>query len=95
MVSLFVGTAYPDFNAILMPVKRECAVVETISFKTKNIAVSFEPILFVAELLAKSKALKMKQFNGYYGFTLCTQRGEHFGGAHYYSHNEEFVIRSP
>ena len=95
LVSLFVGTGYPDFDAILKHVKRECAVVETISFNNENIAVSFEPILFVADLLAKSKVLKMKQFNGYYGCTLCTQRGEHFGGTHHYSHNEKFVMRSP
>ena len=95
LVSLFVGTGYPDFDAILKHVKRECAVVETISFKNENIPVSFEPILFVADLLAKSKVLKMKQFNGYYGCTLCTLRGEHFGGIHHYSHSETFVMRSP
>ena len=37
----------------------------------------------------------MKQFNGYYECTLCTQRGEHFGGNHHYSDNEKFVKRSP
>ena len=37
-VSLFVGTGYPNFDAILKHVKREYAVVETICFNNENLA---------------------------------------------------------
>ena len=49
IVFLIVGIGYPDLDATLKHVKRECAVVETISFHNKDIAASFEPILFVAD----------------------------------------------
>ena len=54
----------------------------------------FKPILFIADLIGKSKVLKMKRCNGFYGCTLCTQRGVHYAGVHRYSHNEKFVMRS-
>ena len=75
-------------------VQKELSVDEEIEFKGACVSVTFEPILFVAELIAKSKVLKMKQCNGYYGCTLCTQRGNHVGGAHQYPHDEVFVMRS-
>ena len=36
----------------------------------------------------------MKQCNGFYGCTLCTQRGVHYAGAHRYPHGESFTMRS-
>ena len=36
----------------------------------------------------------MKQCNGFYGCTLCNQRGIHVAGSHRYPHNESFQMRS-
>ena len=60
----------------------------------RKIELGFQPIVFVADLIGKAKVLKMKQFNGFYGCTLCTQRGFHFAGSHRYPHDEKFVMRS-
>ena len=92
--ALFVGAGYPDFDVVFEHVQKELSVDEEIEFKGACVSVTFEPILFVADLIAKSKVLKMKQCNGYYGCTLCTQRGNHVGGAHRYPHDEVFVMRS-
>ena len=56
--------------------------------------VTFEPILLVTDLIAKSKVLKMKQCNGFYGCTLCNQRGTHVAGSHRYLRDESFQMRS-
>ena len=53
----------------------------------------FKPIIFIADLVGKSKVLKMKRYNGFYGCILCTQKGVHYGGVHRYPHDEEFVMR--
>ena len=50
--------------------------------------------MLVTDLIAKSKVLKMKQFNGYYGCTLCTQRGIHLAYTHQYPHDHSFEMRS-
>ena len=59
-----------------------------------DIVARLQPILFVCDLIGKAKVLKMKQCNGYYGCTLCTQRGVHIGGAHHNPHYEAFTMRS-
>ena len=56
--------------------------------------VTFEPILLVADLIAKSKVLKMKQCNFFYECTLCNQRGIHVAGSHRNPHDESFEMRS-
>ena len=92
--ALFVGTGYPDFDVVFEHVRNQLSVTEKVHFNENDIAVSFEPILLIADLIAKSKVLKMKQCNGYYGCTLCTQRGCHIGRGHRYPHEEEFEMRS-
>ena len=91
---LFVGSGYPDFDAVLSHIEQELSVSESILFNGKQIKVVFKPILFIADLIGKSKVLKMKQCNGFYGCTLCTQRGVHYAGAHRYPHGESFTMRS-
>ena len=95
LVSLFVGTGYPDFTLILEHIKKQLHSTESYVFNGASITVTFQPILFVADLVAKSKVLQMKQFNGYYGCTLCTQRGEHYSGFRHYPPHEKFVMRTP
>ena len=95
LVSLFVGAGYPDFTLILEHIKKQLHPTESFVFNGTSITVTFQPILFVADLVAKSKVLQMKQFNGYYGCTLCTQRGEHYSGSHHYPPHEKFVMRTP
>ena len=63
--ALFVGTGYPDFDVVFEHVRNQLSVTEKIHFNGTDIAVSFEPILLIADLIAKSKVLKMKQCNGY------------------------------
>ena len=91
---LFVGSSYPDLDAVLSHIEQELSVSESILFNGKQIKVVFKPILFIADLICKSKVLKMKQCNGFYGCTLCTQRGVHYAGAHRYPHGESFTMRS-
>ena len=95
LVSLFVGSGYPDFDLIFNHLKKELETRELITYNNQDLVIGFEPILFISDLVAKSKVLKMEQFNGYYGCTLCTQRGVRFSGAHHYPHTEKFVMRSP
>ena len=94
LVSLFVGSGYPNFDCIFAHIKKELSVSEYIDFEGQKLAVSFKPILLIADLIAKAKVLKMKQCNGYYGCTLCTQRGTHYAGAHQYPHDQPIVMRS-
>ena len=92
--ALFVGSGYPDFDIVFEHIKRELSVTEKIIFNGVDLLVTFEPILLVADLIAKSKVLKMKQCNGFYGCTLCNQRGIHVAGSHRYPHDESFQMRS-
>ena len=69
--ALFVGSGYPDFDIVFEHIKRELSVTEKIIFNGDDLIVTSEPILLVADLIAKSKVLKMKQCNGFYGCTLC------------------------
>ena len=70
------------------------SVSEKLTFNEEELTITFEPILLVTDLVAKSKVLKMKQFNGYYGCTLCTQRGFHLAYTHRYPHDHSFEMRS-
>ena len=70
------------------------SVSEKLTFIEEELTITFEPILLVTDLVAKSKVLKMKQFNGYYGCTLCTQRGIHLAYTHRYPHDHSFEMRS-
>ena len=92
--SFFVGSGHPYSDCIFAHIKKELSVIEYIDFEGQKLAVSFKPILLIADLIAKAKALKMKQCNGYYGCTLCTQRGTHYAGAHQYPPDQPIVMRS-
>ena len=61
--SVFVGSGYPDFDCIFAHIKKELSVSEYIDFEGQKLAVSFKPILLIADLIAKAKVLKMKQCN--------------------------------
>ena len=63
--ALFVGSGYPDFDIVFEHIKRELSVTEKIIFNGDDLIVTFEHILLVADLIAKSKVLKMKQCNGF------------------------------
>ena len=74
---LFVGSGYPDFDAVLSHIKQELSVSESIVFNGKQIKVVFKPMLCIADLIGKSKILKTKQCNG---FTVAL-----------YAHKEEYI----
>ena len=74
--------------------KRELSVREKIIFNGDDLLVTYEPILLVADLITKSKVLKVKQCNGFYGCTLCNQRRIHVVGSHRYPHVKSFQMRS-
>ena len=92
--AMFVGSGYPDFDIVFEHMKRKLSVTEKIIFNGDNLLVTFEPILLVADLMAKSKVPKMKQCNSFYGCTLCNQRGIHVAVSHQYAHDESFQMRS-
>ena len=92
---LFVGTGYPDFTLILEHIKKQLHPTDSFVFNGTSITVTFQTILFLADLVAKSKIMQMKQFNGYYGCTLCTQRGEHYSRSHHSPPHEKFAMRTP
>ena len=91
---MFVGSGYPDFNQMFQHMINELSSATFLKVGERKIELDFQPILFVADLIGKAKVLKMKQCNGFYGCTLCTQRGFHFAGSHRYPHDEKFVMRS-
>ena len=92
--ALFVGSGYPDIDIVFDHIKQDLSVTEKIIFDGDDLLVTFEPILLVADLIAKSNVLKMKQCNGLYGCTLCNQRRIHVAGSQRYHHNESFQMRS-
>ena len=93
--ALLVGSGYPDFDNVFENIKRELSVTEKIIFNGDDLLVTFEPILLVADLIAKSIVLKMKQCNGFYGCTICNQREFHVArSSHRYPHNKNFQMRS-
>ena len=94
LAALFVGVGHPNFNDIFDYLKTELAVVEKVRFQNRSIKVKFCPLFFLSDLTGKSKVLNMKQCNGYYGCTICKQRGYHKNGAHFYPHDEKIELRS-
>ena len=94
LACLYVGHGHPDFDIFFNHIEQEFSETEHILFQGERLCVMLKPILFIADLTGKSKVLKMKRCNGFYGCTLCTQKGVHYGGVHRYPHDEEFVIRS-
>ena len=53
--ALFVGSGYPDFDIVFEHIKRELSATEKIIFNGEDLLVTFEPILLVADLIAKSE----------------------------------------
>ena len=94
LACLFVGHGYPDFDIFFIHIEQELSEPEHILFQGERLCLIFKAILFIADLVGKSKVLKMKRCNGFYGCTLCTQKGVHYGGVHRYPHDEKFVMRS-
>ena len=89
-----VGSGYPDFDIVFEHIKQELSVTEKIIFNGDDLLVTFEPFLLVTDLIAKSNVLKMKQCNGFYGCTLCNQRGIQVAGSKRYPHDESFQMHS-
>ena len=87
LASLYVGTAHPNFDYVWSSIQTELSVTEKVSIKDEVFKIDFKTILFVTDLIAKAKVLKMKQHNGYYGCTMCKKRGCHTTGAHFYPHD--------
>ena len=94
LACLYVGHGHPDFDIFFNHIEQEFSEPEHILFQGERLCVMFKPILFITDLNGKSKVLKMKRCSGFYGCTLCTQKGVHYGGVHRYPHDEEFVMRS-
>ena len=90
----YAATVYPRFDVVCGHMKKELQVIEEIDFKGATGLVTFEPILFVADPAAKSKVLKMRQINGCYGCTRCTQKENYVGGVNRHTHDEDYVMRS-
>ena len=88
--SVFVGTSHPDFDVAFEHVRRQLSVTEKILFIRTELAVSIETILLIADLIAESKVLKMKQCNDCSGCSLCVQRGWHIVRVHRCPHEEKF-----
>ena len=95
--SLFVGNGTPNFDDIFDHFERQISTHEEVTLDGDRVRVKFEPIFFVADLIGKAKVLNIKKCNGYYGCSLCTQRGFHIDGAHHYPHDFDVHknMRSP
>ena len=68
-----MGTSHPDFDVAFEHVRRQLSVTEKIN--RTELAVSMKTILLIADLIAKSKVLKMMQCNDCSSCSLCVQRG--------------------
>ena len=91
---MFVGPSVPDFDSFFEHIGSQLSGSDIVKNKGNDIVVRLEPIFLVCDLIGKAKVLKTKQCNGYYGCTLCTQRGVHIVGTHHYPNNEVITIRS-
>ena len=95
LCSLFFGRRKPDFQKEFDQFLNEIAQGYTIQSTTKTYKVELIPILIIADLIAKAKLLNMRQYNGYYGCSMCFMPGIHVGGAHLHPHSERFQKRTP
>lgn len=60
---------------------------------SSKLRLTFEVVLLVADMPAKSSMLNMKQHNGFFGCTLCLTKGKRHGFVHYYE-NRDAKMRS-
>ena len=94
LACLFVGHGYPNFDIFFNHIEQELSEPKHILLQCKRLCIIFKPILSSGDLVEKSKVLKIKRCNSFYGCTLCKQKGVLNGGIHRYPNDEEFVMRS-
>ena len=94
MAALYVGTEHPNFNDVFDFLQKELSSPDTFNFQGNCLTVNYAPLILIADLIGKAKILNMKQCNGYYGCTMCTQRGFHIDRVHRYPHDEVINLRS-
>ena len=84
LCSLFFGSGKPDIQKAFDHFFNEIALGYTLQSTTRTYKVEFIPNLINADLIAKAKLLNMRQYNGYYGCSMCFMPGFHVRGAHVY-----------
>ena len=94
LISLYYGKEKPDFNFFLQSL---VSTVKSFSMIYSNLTIELRVVTLTADLPAKSEALTMTQFNGYYGCTLCNMKGSYSREYHkmLFPFGETFQLRSP
>ena len=93
--ALWYGFEFNDWNFVFNYLKNEISQPAQIVHESLKYELKFKTIMLIADLTCKTKLLKMKQFNGYYGCSLCVMKGTHKTYVQSYSHKEETVMRDP
>ena len=95
LCSLFFGRGKLDSQKVFDHFLKEIAQGYTTQSTNKTYKVDFFPIMIIADSIAKAKLLNMRQYNGYYGCSMCFVLGFYVRGAHVYPHSERFQMRTP
>ena len=64
--ALFVGNGSPDFDLVFTQILKELSIAEVVDNQGYSVEITFQPVLFIADLVAKAKVLKMKQCYVFY-----------------------------
>ena len=95
LASVWYGDKDVDWDKIFEHYSLELEKPIEVSVDSTTYKIEFVTVMHIADLVCKAEVLQMKQFNGYYGCWLCTLRGVHRFGAHFYPHSKSFEMRSP
>ena len=72
LCSLFYGKQKPDFQ---MFVKFVTNMIQKFEIDAHTFKIRLKLVAFIADLPAKASVLNMKQFNSYFGCSLCEVKG--------------------
>lgn len=94
LAALWCGDDKPDWGVVFTHLKKELwyGIDYSVNGTVHNAFV--EPIVLVADMIAKASVLNMIQCNGYYGCNLCTHPGVHVRGAHVYDFDVPAPLRT-
>ena len=89
LCAIWYGFEFSDWDFVFNYLKNEISQPAQIVHENRKYDLKFITIMLIADLTCKPKLLKMKQFNGYYGCSLCVMKGTHKAYVHSYSHKEK------
>ena len=95
LCSIWYGNKEVPWNQMFEHYEEELSQTLFVSYQGAEFEVEFITVMLITDLVCTADVLKMKQYNGFYGCSLCCMRGVHKFGAHAYPHDEVIRLRSP